>query len=215
VLLIAGVIALTVRNHLHIALLVGLVTAPIAPVLYGTPGAIQRQLVLIPFVAVVSALGAVALWNRGTSTARWTLMAMVALCPALFAVAAVDAFANKDSYSVRFDPSNFRELTPAVAALNREIEAPQVVFAIGPYDRRAYWHFHTSKLGEESLRAKAMMVEAPSVRLDDIPANSLIVANAPSPLATVLDRGCTRVAAFRAEADVVIWRVRAGCRSEP
>ncbi len=216
VLLIAGVFAMRPRHPLHVALIVGLVTAPIGPVLYGTPGAVQRQLVLIPFVAIVSALGAITLWNRSTTIARVTTMGTLALCPVLFAVAAVDVFANRDAYIVRFDPSNFRELTPALAALNREIDAPQVVIAIGPYDRRAYWHFHTSKLNELALRAKAMMVEAQSVRLDQIPANSLIVANAPSNLATELDRACTRVAAFRAEADVVVWRARgAGCGSVP
>ena len=197
---------------LDVILVAGLLSSPLGPMLYGTPGAIQRQLVLLPFVALISARGAKFLWTSPARLARIAATLAVIASPLLFAYVVYGTFEDRESYAVRFDPSNFRELTPALAALNRQIDAPQVVLAIGPYDRRAYWRFHTQKLGDEALRDKALFWEPANFRADAVHANSLIVASAPSPLAEQLDRACRRVAQFRGEAEVVVWRADAdGC----
>jgi hypothetical protein len=142
-------------------------------------------------------------------------MAAVA-CPAVFAIACYDVFATRDNYAIRFDPSNFRTVAPAVAELDRQRAAPQVVLAIGPYDRRAYWFFHTQKNHHRPLLLKTAFVEPDQVRIADLRPDSLIVASVPSGLATELDRACTRVAAFRAEAEVVVWRAGGpGCGTPP
>ena len=213
----AGLVAMArAAPPLSGVLIAGLITAPLGPVLYGTPGVIQRQLVLLPFVAIVAALGADYLWSRRSKAVRWSTNLAVAACPAVFAVAAYDVFAEHQSYAVRFDPSNFRELTPALAALDAQSAASRIVLAIGPYDRRAYWRFHTEKLGKHDLFAKTALVDAASFGLQDVTANSLVVASAPSALATELDRACTRLAVLKAEADVVVWRAEgAGCARAP
>ncbi len=211
ILFCAGLLSLRVRT-LDMILLAGLLVSPLGPVLYGTPGAIQRQLVMLPFVAIVSARGAEWLWQQPSRLARLAATLAVLASPALFGYVAYRVFTERADYVVRFDPSNFRELTPALAELNRQLAAPQVVLAIGPYDRRAYWRFHTLKLADAGLYDKAVFWEPASFRADQVRANSLIVASAPSPLADQLDRSCRRVASFRGEADVIVWRADApGC----
>ena len=216
VFFVAGLIAAARPTAMHLVLLAGLVTAPMGPALYGTPGAIQRQLVLLPFVAVVSGIGAVHLWSHRQWLLRLTASLVAAACPAVFAIACYDVFATRDSYATRFDPSNIRTLEPAVAELDRQRPAPRVVLAIGPYDRRAYWFFHTQKNDDRPLLGKTAFVEPDQVHLADLRADSLIVAAAPSTLAAELDRACTRVAAIRGEAEVVVWRAGGpGCGSPP
>jgi hypothetical protein len=215
ILFVAGLVAIARPSLRHLVLIAGLLSAPLGPVLYGTPDAIQRQLVLLPFVAIVSALGAAHLWAGGT--ARRVLLVMVIVSgPLVFAKAVSDVFAGRLDYVTRFDPSNFRELTPALAALDRQVPAPQVVLAIGPYDRRAYWRFYTTMGGHTLLQSKAVFWEPQSFRADDVAADSLVVASEPSELASVLDRGCQRVAVVRGEAAMAVWRAAgAGCLVKP
>lgn len=205
ILFAAGLVAIARPTVRHLVVAAGLLSAPLGPAVYGTPGAIQRQLVLLPFVAIASGYGAAYLWSRGTF-ARALLFLALAASPLVFAYAAADVFAGREDYVTRFDPSNFRELTPIIAELDRQATAPQVVLAIGPYDRRAYWRFHTTKLGNDALQRKAVFWEPESFRADAVASNSLIVASAPSALASELDRGCQRVAVVRGEASVVVWR---------
>jgi 4-amino-4-deoxy-L-arabinose transferase-like glycosyltransferase len=215
ILFVAGLLSLRARP-LDMVLLAGLLTSPLGPVLYGTPGAIQRQLVLLPFVAIVAARGAERLLHSSSAFARSAAIVALAATPLVFAYAAYDAFAERDSYVTRFDPSNFRDLTPALAVLNREISAPQVVLAIGPYDRRAYWRFHTQKLRDPELRDKAIFWEPSGFQHAVVREHSLIVAVAPSPLADRLDRACPRVASLRGEGEVVVWRANvSGCAPLP
>lgn len=216
VFFVAGLIAAARHAGLHLVLLAGLVTAPIGPVLYGTPGAIQRQLVLLPFFAIISGLGAVHLWSHRRWPVRLSASLVAAACPAVFAIACYDVFATRDSYATRFDPSNLRTVEPAMAELDRQRPAPKVVLAIGPYDRRAYWFFHTQKNDHLALLRKTAFVEPDQVRIAELVADSLIVVSAPSGLATELDRACTRVAVFRGEAEVVVWRAGGpGCGMPP
>jgi hypothetical protein len=211
VLFVAGLLSLR-RQPLDMVLLTGLLTSPLGPVLYGTPGAIQRQLVVLPFVAIVAARGAARLLQSTSVIARAAAVASLVTAPLVFAYAAYEVFAERESYLTRFDPSNFRDLTPALAEFNRQAAAPQVVLAIGPYDRRAYWLFHTQKLGDLALRDKAVFWEPSNFTHDAIREHSLIVAMSPSPLAERLDRACARVASFKGEGDVVVWRANAsGC----
>lgn len=215
ILLVAGLLTLRPRP-LDMILLAGLLTSPLGPVLYGTPGAIQRQLVLLPFVAILAARGAEHLVRSSSRAARAAAVAAMAATPLVFAYAASEVFADRESYVLRFDPSNFRELTPALAALDEQTPAPQVVLAIGPYDRRAYWLFHTQKLGALALRDKAVFWEPSGFQPAMVQANSLIVAASPSPLAERIDRACPRVAVFKGEAQVVVWRADGtGCSPGP
>ena len=69
ILFFAGLLSLRMRT-LDMILLAGLLVSPLGPVLYGTPGAIQRQLVMLPFVAIVSARGAEFLWQQPSRLAR-------------------------------------------------------------------------------------------------------------------------------------------------
>ena len=211
VLFAAGLLSLRARP-LDLVLLAGLLTSPLGPVLYGTPGAIQRQLVLLPFVSIVAAIGAGRMLQSTSRLARAAALIALIATPIVFAVAVSEVFAERESYVVRFDPSNFRDLTPALAELNRRSPAPQIVLAIGPYDRRAYWLFHTQKLRDHELRDKAIFWEPSGFAAAAVRDNSLIVAAAPSPLAEQLDRACARVASFKGEGDVVVWRANAsGC----
>jgi hypothetical protein len=216
ILFAAGLVAIATPRARHAVLIAGLLTAPLGPVLYGTPGAIQRQLVLLPFVAIVSGSGAACLWSRRAAFARHVTTACVIACPAVFAVAALEVFEGREAYVTRFDPSNFRELTPMIGLLDSELPAPSVVITVGPYDRRGYWRFHTNKLGSVALQQKAVFWERQSLRADAITENSLIVAYSPSDLATELDRGCPRVGRVKGEAEVTIWRASgAGCLAKP
>jgi hypothetical protein len=215
VLFISGLVAIARPSSRNLVLLAGLLSAPLGPVLYGTPGAIQRQLVLLPFVAIVSGCGAAYLWSRG-AVARLAVWVTVIAGSAVFAYAASDVFAGREDYVTRFDPSNFRELIPVLAELDRLTPAPQVVLTIGPYDRRAYWRFHTDRIGNTSLQRKAVFWEPSSFNSGAVVDNSLIVASAPSDLASELDRACKRVAAVKGEASVVVWRAGgSGCLGKP
>lgn len=211
----AGLLAMSRPGARQLLLVAGLLTAPLGPVLYGTPGAIQRQLVLVPFVAIVAGAGAVFLLSRHAAVWRMLAAAAVVASPVVFAVAADDVFAGREDYITRFDPSNFRDLTPALAALDGEAAAPQVVVTIGPYDRRAYWLFHTTKIGNTALRDKALFWEPDAFRAAEVAPGSLVIASSGSALAARLDHACPRVAAVRAEAEVVVWRATTACLAQP
>lgn len=90
------------------------------------------------------------------------------------------------------------------------------MLAIGPYDRRAYWRFDTQKLRDPELRDKAIFWEPSGFQHASVREHSLTVAAAPSPLAERLDRACRRVASFKGEGEVVVWRANAsGCAPLP
>jgi hypothetical protein len=70
--------------------------------------------------------------------------------------------------------------------------------------------------GHTLLQSKAVFWEPQSFRADDVAADSLVVASEPSELASVLDRGCQRVAVVRGEAAMAVWRAAgAGCLVKP
>jgi len=138
---------------------------------------------------------------------------LIAAMPPMFEYFYSDFFNGyNQSYAIRYDPSNFRDLTKTLANLDASAASPAVYLAIGPHDRAAYWTFHTQKLGNSLLAEKAVFVDPQSFLAGEVPEKSLIVldvARLVSPVSDQLEQCCRREATIDSlpgESLLMIWR---------
>lgn len=195
-LLPAGVLALVRRPRrewLTWLLLVGVFTAPVPATLKGTPAAIQRATALLPFVALVSALGFGLMWDSRRRVVRW--------CAALLMLAALGQFAGFygdyfGDYRLRSarsaDATAFSEVAAALlAAVDRD--DPPVIYLTTPmHDASAKWRFYMTKHGRLDLLDRTRYFDGQVLALKDAPPGSLAVV----PLEEVSTAGVTESGAW-------------------
>ncbi|MGQ0736175.1 MAG: ArnT family glycosyltransferase [Acidobacteriota bacterium] len=160
ILLLAGLhrVVLPPLTTLHAVVLVGFVTSPLAAVMAKEPYAIDRQLGLLPFAALLGALGAVHLWKSHWVGKAVTLAAL-ALIPYQFHAFHRDYYTDYRDRSSRWFNGNVREaLETAIAAAGA---APDVAVYLDrsiPYVDR-YWEWYVLKHGQDGLGRRTVYLD--------------------------------------------------------
>jgi 4-amino-4-deoxy-L-arabinose transferase-like glycosyltransferase len=196
VLLAVGLYDIVRRRDRSLLLLAGIVTAPLAPVLVNTGNAIQRQLVLIPFVVLTSVYGARRLLQHPAKAVRVGTVLLLMSLPVQFAYFAHDYFTDyRIRAAARIDPVNFREVARSVFADDSSKSIPRFYLSEALDDGVARWRFYLAKYGRDDVLMRTWILDPPArnmwsvlepvptvpVHDDTIPPGSLFLLNANDP----------------------------------
>jgi hypothetical protein len=195
VLLAVGLYDIVRRSDRSLLVLAGVVTAPIAPVLVNSGNAIQRQLVLIPFVVLASVYGARRLLQHPAKLVRVVTVLMLVSLPLQFAYFARDYFTDyRIRAAARIDPINLREV--ARSLFTGELgPIPRVYLGEALDDGVARWRFYLGKYGRDDVLARTWILDPPArntrnllepapmipVQAETIPPDSVFLLNANDP----------------------------------
>jgi 4-amino-4-deoxy-L-arabinose transferase-like glycosyltransferase len=200
VLLAVGLYDIVRRSDRSLLVLAGVVTAPIAPVLVNSGNAIQRQLVLVPFVVLASVYGAGRLLQHPAKLVRAVTVMLLVSLPLQFAYFAHDYFTDyRIRAAVRIDPINFREVARSLFA-GKWGPIPRLYLGEALDDGVARWRFYLAKYGRDDVLARTWIIDPPArntwslleplptipVRDDTIPPGSVFLLNANDPAITQL-----------------------------
>jgi len=195
VLLAVGLYDIVRRSDRSSLVLAGVVTAPIAPVLVNSGNAIQRQLVLIPFVVLARVYGARRLLQHPAKLVRVATVLLLVSLPLQFAYFAHDYFTDyRIRAAARIDPINLREVARSLFA-GEWGPIPRVYLGEALDDGVARWRFYLGKYGRDDLLAHTWTIDPPArnvwnvlqpvpmmpVRDDTIPPGSVFLLNANDP----------------------------------
>ena len=179
-------------------LLAGLLVAPLPATLVGERYAIQRELVALPFVALIATFGAAWLLRRPARTARLAGLLLLLAMPVQFTVFWQDYF---NGYRVRsafaFDPVNFRGVAEYLIANTGPGQAPRIYLSADLDDVAARWRFYLIKHERQDLLPRSSLFTPTSFAIGETPPASFLVlyANDPAVPSLVGPRTCA-VAAY-------------------
>jgi hypothetical protein len=188
------------RSVLDTIVLVGFFTAPVAACLaVPEPYAIDRELTVVVFGALLASAGVELLWTRA---AWWRRVAVVALAlvPLHFAFFAYDYFTDYRRHSAIWFELNHRGAFEAVLARDAQTPATRIYL---PRDKdpymESYWQFTLTKEKRLALRDKTELYSGEALVPANIPPGSLVVARRSEPAAERLTQAGLRVIATAPE----------------
>ena len=160
-------------NHIHWVLLAGVLTAPIPAALKGEPDMVQRALYMIPFVALIAAMGFAQMWQARHRMIRVAAMLLLLAVPIQFAEFYFDYFTHyKFRSAFYYDPVAFRDVAQY---LFDQGPAPAYYFADDLDDASAKWRFYAIKHSREELLPRTQHVAADGAEAAAAPAGSFLV----------------------------------------
>lgn len=158
---------------IHWVLLAGLLTAPIPAALKGEPDMVQRALYMIPFAALIAAMGFALMWQARHRMIRVAAMLLLVAAPIQFAAFYGDYFTHyKFRSAFYYDPVAFRDVAQY---LFDQGPAPAYYFADDLDDASAKWRFYAIKQSREELLARTQHVAADGPETAAAPGGSLLV----------------------------------------
>ena len=141
---------------LHWVLLAGLLTAPVPAALKGEGDMVQRALYMIPFAALISAMGFGLMWQARHRLLRVAAMLSLLAMPIQFGEFYFDYFTHyKFRSAFYYDPVAFRDV--AQYLFDQE-PAPAYYFADHLDDASAKWRFYAIKHSRQELLARTRYV---------------------------------------------------------
>ena len=151
----------------------GLAVAPLPATFVGERYAIQRELAILPFAALLAALGAMFLLRHSTRAVRFAGLTLVLAMPVQFGLFWQDYF---NDYRVRsafwFDPANFRGIAEYLIA---NASPAKIYLSDDLDDVAARWRFYLLKHRREDLLPRTNLFAATSLDISRVPAGSLLV----------------------------------------
>jgi 4-amino-4-deoxy-L-arabinose transferase-like glycosyltransferase len=170
-----------------VVLLAGLLAAPLPATLVGERYAIQRQLVALPFAALIATFGAQFLLRHSRRAAAAAAVVLLTAMPLQFAGFYQDYFTD---YRVRsafsFDPANFRGAAEYLIQNERPGEAPHIYLSADLDDVAARWRFYLLKHRRQDLLGRTSLFAATSFDVAGVPPASLLVLYANDPVVPAL-----------------------------
>jgi hypothetical protein len=168
-------------------LVAGLALAPLPATFVDERYAIQRELVVLPFAALIAALGAMFLLRHGRRTVRVAGVLLLLAMPAQFAFFWQDYFSG---YRIRsafsFDPANFRGVAEYLIAGNSSGQTPPIYLSEDLDDVAARWRFYLVKHRREDLLQRTSLFAATALDVRAVPPGSLLVLYANDPVVPAL-----------------------------
>jgi 4-amino-4-deoxy-L-arabinose transferase-like glycosyltransferase len=163
------------RSAASIVLLAGLALSPVPATLVDERYAVQRELVLLPFVVLISTYGLAWLVRHERRLVRLTAALLVAAMPFQFTYFYRDYIGE---YRVRsahwFDPPNFQGVA-AYLLKDAGPVPPAVYFSADLDDVGPRWRFYLAKVGREDLLQRTRYFGEGAVDVNGIPAGALLV----------------------------------------
>src|SRR5262249_36823830 len=148
-------------------------------VLFGERYAIQRELVVLSFIALIGACGAAALMPVNTRRRRVIASALVLAMVGQFAYFCRDYFGHyQDRAGFSFDPSHFRDLAESAVAADAARRAPAIYVSQQFDDGSVRWRFYVTKLHRVDLLERTRYFEGDGLDLDSAPRFSLMLVAA-------------------------------------
>jgi 4-amino-4-deoxy-L-arabinose transferase-like glycosyltransferase len=155
---------------------VGLLSAPLPAVMRGEAGMVQRELVVLPFAALISVWGFRWLRESGRGVGWWLSMALLALLPLQFTVFAHDYWTHyKRRSAFYYDAVAFPLVVDRLLVEDRAGPAPLVYLSTDLDDVGAKWRFYLTAYNRLDLLARTRYVGEQGLGLDEAPAGSLLV----------------------------------------
>jgi hypothetical protein len=197
---------------MNTVLVAGLAVAPLPATFMGERYAIQRELVALPFVALIATVGAVFLLRHSVHAVRVACLLLLLAIPVQFASFWHDYFGD---YRIRsafsFDPANFRGVAEFLIASSPSSGTPPIYLSEDLDDVAARWRFYLIKHRRQELLERTSLFRAAGLDLGRVPAGSLLVLYANDPVVSAwLGPGKCAIAALitdiAAEHSAVILR---------
>ena len=158
---------------IHWVLLAGLLTAPIPAAVKGEPDMVQRALYMIPFAALISAMGFALMWHAKRRIVRLATVLLLLVAPIQFAGFYFDYFTHyKFRSAFYYDPVAFRDVAQY---LFDQGPAPAYYFADDLDDAGAKWRFYTIKHSRQDLLARTRYVSLGGSAPATAPSGSFLV----------------------------------------
>jgi 4-amino-4-deoxy-L-arabinose transferase-like glycosyltransferase len=175
------------RTATRTLLIAGLAVAPLPATLVDERYAIQRELVVLPFVVLISTFGAIFLLRHSTRAVRLAGVALLLAMPFQFAVFYHDYF---NDYRIRsafsFDPVNFRGVAEFLISSQSSDRTPPVFLSEDLDDVAARWRFYLAKHRREELLQRTRLFSARDLDVSKVPPGSLLVLYANDPAVPAL-----------------------------
>jgi hypothetical protein len=157
-------------------LLIGVLLVPIPATLKGMPHVVQRTLTLLPFVALIAAYGAKALWQSSSRLARVAAVVLLAAMPLQFASFYTDYLTDYRLRSASaYDRTAFAETAAVLLADDAASSVPVFYLTAPLYDVSAKWRFYVTKAGRVDLLSRTRYFDGQLARLHDAVPGSLAV----------------------------------------
>lgn len=207
ILLPAGLIKLfrTIKSPSTLLVVLCLLTAPLAAAVVGEPYRINRALVLLPFVALVAAMGVEVLWAARTagSWSRVAVVLLLALMPLQFAGFYRDYFGDYRLRSAKWLEYNIGGGMEELIRQQPSSGTVPVYIADNIQWAPYYWQFYQAKHERPDVASGTAFMDVHAMTAATIPAGSVVLCRIADESA-LLAAGLTRVAAIP-EPDGVPW----------
>jgi len=179
-------------------LLAGLAMAPLPATLVNERYAIQRELVLLPFAALIAAFGAALLLRHSTRAGRLAGVLLLLAMPVQFGYFYRDYLNDYQTRSAFwFDPANFRGVAEYLIANAPAGRTPLVYLSADLDDVAARWRFYLVKHRREDLLPRTSLFAATALDVRGVAPGSLLVLYANDPVVPSLVASGTCAVASR------------------
>lgn len=158
------------------ALLAGFFVAPIPAALIGERYMIQRDLLVLPFGALIAAFGAARMLRSSRTLAPAVAIGLLALMPLQFAYFYRDFQTHYQHRSAfYFDSVDFRDATDYLLAQDAAHALPAIYLSDQLDDGAARWRFYLTVHHREDLLPRTQYIDVEAVELNDAPAGSALM----------------------------------------
>ena len=172
------------RDWMGAVIVAGVLTAPLPAAFQGQPGMIQRATYLLPFFALLVALGVAALWR--SRAGRALAVAAIVAAPIQFGYFYFDYFTH---YKLRsafyYDPVAFRDVA---GYLMDAPDTPAFYFTTDLHWAPSKWRFYTTVKGREALMTRTEYI-APDLHPTAAPGTLLVTYDAGPRIAALQSAG--------------------------
>jgi 4-amino-4-deoxy-L-arabinose transferase-like glycosyltransferase len=172
----------TMHAAMSTVLVAGVAAAPLPATLVGERYAIQRELVVLPFVVLIATFGAAFLLRHPMGAIRLAGVLLLLAVPVQFADFYQDYF---NDYRIRsafsFDPANFRGVAEYLISSNSSGQTPLMYLSEDLDDVAARWRFYLIKHRREDLLQRTSLFAAKGLDVHRVPPGSLLVLYANDP----------------------------------
>jgi len=176
------------RTLSHVVLLAGLATAPLAACLVDEPGAIDRELELLPFGVLIATIGIESLVIASSNVLRLLGIGLVALVPIQFGFFHADYVGDYGARSAVWFGGNIRGAFDQIVDRQSPDTCPAIYLSteIPFIDWR--WRLYAIDRGKENLLARTVYFQAGNLAIQSVPPRSVMLVGADDAAAQLLVR---------------------------
>jgi 4-amino-4-deoxy-L-arabinose transferase-like glycosyltransferase len=166
------------RTLVNMVLLIGFLTAPLAACLVAEAYAIQRELVLLPFVVLIATFGVEYLMSARPGRLRVAAWCVLAFIPVQFCIFYADYFTTYQTRSAFGFGGNIRGALEDIIDRERSGDVRPVYLSTDVQFVDLYWRLYLTKYGREDLLSRTVYFDSGRLDVRSVPSRSLVLARA-------------------------------------